>query len=149
MNILGASARLDHVGVAVHDADRALVYFTEVLGLRVVHDEVAPEPGSRLVHLAAGDVSVQLVQPLRENAVSDFLRTRGEGLHHVAFRVDGLDHLVDAAGLDVPVFTGGQGCRACFLPDTPDGLAVELVDRGAAPVPKPFPPTTRSTDDQH
>ncbi|MGK5529697.1 VOC family protein [Streptomyces sp. URMC 129] len=128
---LAAGDGLDHVAFAVRDVDAALPWWTDVLGLRLVHDEVAEAPGSRLAYLAAatgGGPYVQLVQPVRANPVQDFLDTHGEGLHHVAFRVASLRGVLDRLGDPADVFTGGRGCRACFLTTAPTPLRVELIE---------------------
>jgi len=126
---LGAPV-LDHVGIAVHDADAALHYYRGVLGLAVIGDEVAEEPGSRLVWLDAGAALLQIVQPLRRNRITEFLTERGEGLHHVCFAVRDPADAMAALGQQQPVFLGGRGRRACFLAGTPTGVSVELVDGG-------------------
>ncbi|WP_320773105.1 VOC family protein [Streptomyces sp. CRN 30] len=128
MTALTPGDRLDHVAYAVRDVDAALPWWTEVLGLPLVADEVAEEPGSRLAYLdAGGGVFVQLVQPVRLNAVSEFLDAHGEGLHHVAFRVASIEATTARLSDPAPVFAGGRGCRACFLTTAPAGLRVELV----------------------
>ncbi|WP_435112259.1 VOC family protein [Nocardiopsis synnemataformans] len=128
MSALSDGDRLDHVAYAVWDVDAALPWWTRTLGLPLVHDEVAEEPGSRLAYLLAGrDQYVQLVQPVRRNAVHDFLDAHGEGLHHVAFRAASLSATLGRLGDPAPVFAGGRGCDACFLTTAPSGLRVELV----------------------
>ncbi|MGW0789206.1 VOC family protein [Streptomyces sp. NPDC002911] len=132
MTALVSGDRIDHVAYAVRDIDAALPWWTNTLGLPLVHDEVAEEPGSRLAYLLAGGLYVQLVQPMRPNAVKDFLDTHGEGLHHVAFRVASLAGTLARLGDPAAVFAGGRGCDACFLTTAPSGLHIELVQPGPA-----------------
>jgi methylmalonyl-CoA/ethylmalonyl-CoA epimerase len=122
--------RLDHVAVAVHDIRASLSYYTEVLGLPVVADERAEDPGVRLVYLDAGNTYLQLVEPLRSGPVSDFLAERGEGLHHMCFAVLRLEHTLAAlpGERDAAIFQGGRGRRACFLTGTANGALVELTE---------------------
>ena len=121
---------LDHIGIAVFDVDAALPYYVDRLGLRVVHDEIAADPGVRLCYLDVGSLFLQLVQPLRRGPVQDFLESRGEGLHHVCFAVDDIGSTL--AHLDerepARVFMGGRRRRACFLVDGPDGVLIELTE---------------------
>jgi catechol 2,3-dioxygenase-like lactoylglutathione lyase family enzyme len=118
---LAPGDRIDHVAYAVRDIDAALPWWTDVLGLPLVHDETAHEPGSRLAYLDAGaGVFVQLVQPVRHNAVQDFLDTHEEGLHHVAFTVSSLTDVAAQLGDTAPVHRAVRspyrtGAAACAL----------------------------------
>lgn len=79
-----AVSRLHHVAVVVHDADRALRFYRDTLGLPVTEDAVNDEQGVRGVLLDTGDGEVELIQPTRpDTGVSRFLQAQGEGLHHL------------------------------------------------------------------
>ncbi|WBU37088.1 VOC family protein [Homoserinibacter sp. YIM 151385] len=121
---------IDHVAVAVRDADSAMRYYLDVLGLELVGDEVAEDPGVRLVYLAAGPDRVQLVQPLRPGPVQTWIEERGEGLHHVCFEVGDIPAVLGGipGQAERPVFRGGRGRRACFLAETPTGVNIELTE---------------------
>ena len=121
---------LDHVAFAVRDIDRSLRYFRDRLGLAVVHDETLAAPPVRLVHLDAIGARIQLVQPLGPGRVSAFLDDRGEGIHHVCFRVARVEETLAGLGLaaDGDVFIGAHGRPSCFLDDSPPGTVVELTE---------------------
>jgi methylmalonyl-CoA/ethylmalonyl-CoA epimerase len=128
---------IDHVAVAVTDADAASAYYREHLGLAVAHDERLPAIGVRLMYLRAGttqtaDTMVQLVQPIGDGPVADFLAEHGEGLHHVCFAVPALDDALDVLPGEsgTGVFAGGRGRRACFLSARPGGALIELTETG-------------------
>lgn len=129
---------IDHVAVAVRDADAAAGWFLQRLGLRRVHDERLPDIGVRLVHLAAPDsdlTTLQLVQPIGPGPVHQFLAERGEGLHHICFAV--ADIAAELAGPvgepSTPIVPGGRSSRTCFLAARPSGVLVELVSRPVIP----------------
>jgi catechol 2,3-dioxygenase-like lactoylglutathione lyase family enzyme len=124
---------VDHVGLVVRDADAAATFYVRDLRLPVLLDEVLHERAARLVWIDAGNVLVQLVQPIGPGAVADFLETRGEGLHHVCFVVPWIDHALTAIDADTidGIFLGGRGRRACFLRNRPAGLLVEIYEDGA------------------
>jgi methylmalonyl-CoA/ethylmalonyl-CoA epimerase len=130
---------VDHVAVAVHDADAAAANFSTLLGCTVERDELVPAVGVRLLYLASptaprGATTLQLVQPVSPGPVADFLDERGEGLHHVCFATD--DIAATAArtgGADAPdVFTGGRGLPCAFLLAQPHGARIELTERPTA-----------------
>ena|SRR5579872_3865833 len=124
--------RLDHVAIAVWDTEAALVYFRDRLALPVVHTEELAHPRVRLTYLDAGNVLVQLVEPLDESAaVGHWLAEQGEGLHHICFAVD--DDVVDAARAlsltqDTPVAGSGRGRPSAFVPGPPPhGTRIECT----------------------
>ncbi len=55
--------RLDHVGIAVWDADASIPYYRDVIGLELAGDEVAIEPGSRLVYFKAAAGILKSLNP--------------------------------------------------------------------------------------
>lgn len=123
---------VDHIAVAVHDADLAAHWYRNSLGMNVVGDELVSAAGVRLVYLATQNkdaTTVQLVQPVAPGAVAEFLSVRGEGLHHVCFVVEDIAQVLERLG-EAPggIFRGGRGRRACFLTQQPNGVAVELTE---------------------
>ncbi|MFF1252318.1 VOC family protein [Pseudarthrobacter sp. NPDC058329] len=128
--------KIDHVAMAVHDADASSQWFEEVLGLQRIHDELVHDVGLRLLWLAPadatagiGEASFQIVQPLGPGAIADFLAQKGEGLHHVCFAVDNAEDFLRSRGQMGGIFTGGYGLPCAFLRAAPEGIAIEIVQR--------------------
>lgn len=124
--------RLDHVAVAVRDTEAALAYFRDRLGLQVAHSEEQESPRVRLTYLDAGNVFVQLVEPLDpEHELARWIAEHGEGIHHVCF---GAEDPVDAAAeLAVngaaPAPGSGRGRVSAFVPgDVAHGVRVECTE---------------------
>jgi methylmalonyl-CoA/ethylmalonyl-CoA epimerase len=81
--------KIHHVAVVVQDADVALGFYRDTLGLHVTKDEVIEDQGVRGVLLQAGEGEIELIQPVRDDTgVARFLSSKGEGLHHVCFESD-------------------------------------------------------------
>src|SRR3954453_21087184 len=81
---------LDHIGIAVKSIDAARVY--EALGLTVDHVEVVETQGVRTAFLSVGDSNLELLEPTGpDSAVAKFIEKRGEGIHHLCFRVDDIE----------------------------------------------------------
>lgn len=127
--------KVDHVGVAVASIERALPFYEKALGLTPVHREEVPTQKVRVAFLQAGETSIELLEPTgEEGAIAKFLKTRGPGLHHVAFDCRDVDAEIPrlkAAGLPALEEKGRPGARGhkvCFLhPRFADGVLVELV----------------------
>jgi methylmalonyl-CoA/ethylmalonyl-CoA epimerase len=128
-------SRIDHVGVAVENIDAALALYTDVLGMPLVHRETLGQQGVDAALLDVGDGHVELLAPLSpDTPVGKFLARRGEGLHHVAYRVENIDDAIDvlaASGLrliDERPRIGIRGSRVAFLhPSSTGGVLTEIV----------------------
>jgi methylmalonyl-CoA/ethylmalonyl-CoA epimerase len=129
---------LNHVSIAVRDLDRAVELYRDRIGLEVREQEEIAERGVRLAKLYAGEVCIELVQPLSEDSpLGRSIARRGEGLHHLAFTVGNLDAmLAELRERGVPLVDetpkrGAGGSRIAFLrPEALAGVLVELVEPG-------------------
>ncbi len=81
--------KIHHVAVVVRDADQALGFYRDALGMHVTKDAVIEDQGVRGVLLEAGAGEIELIQPVRDDTgVAKFLAGKGEGLHHVCLESD-------------------------------------------------------------
>lgn len=101
--------RLDHVAVLVRDTDEALRFYSGRLGLEVASSEEVPSLRVRLTYLDAGNAYIQLVQPLADSPLTDWLDERGEGLHHICFGVDDVTRAVGELSDPGAEITLGEG----------------------------------------
>ena len=80
---------IDHVAIAVQDLDAAVDYYQQAFGATVDHREVVEKDGVEEVLLKVAESYIQLLTPTREDSpVAKAIEKRGEGLHHVGYRVD-------------------------------------------------------------
>ena len=135
--------RIDHVGIACADLDRAVGLYQATFGLEVVSLEVNAEQGVREAMLRVGSAAaggfvsgyVQLLEPLGDDTpVGRFLARRGEGIHHVGYGVsDIVSALAEIAGTGVRLIDsrprhGSMGASIAFLhPADLGGVLTELV----------------------
>ena len=126
---------VDHVGIAVEDLDAAVEHYRRAFGIEPTHREVVETQGVEEVLFAVGTSYIQLLGALGpETPVGRFLAEHGPGVHHVAFRVQGiaraLEHL-RAEGIrlvDEAPRPGSRGTRVAFVhPTGMGGVLVELV----------------------
>src|SRR3954468_6451592 len=127
---------IDHIGVAVDDLDAALALYRDALGMPLVHRETVSEQGVEAALLDVGDGHVELLRPLGpETPVGRFIDRSGPGLHHVAYRVEDIDAVLErlaAAGVDLiddVARVGIRGSRVAFLhPRSTGRVLTELVE---------------------
>jgi len=132
---------IDHVGIAVLDLERAAGQYEAAFGMPLVHRETVESQGVDAALLDVGPAHVELLQPLGpETVVGRFISKRGEGLHHVAYRVTEIDATLAAlkqAGIeliDTEARVGIRGSRVAFLhPKAAGGGLTELVEPPANP----------------
>lgn len=130
-----ALTEVDHVAIAVRDLDAAIEWYAETLGATLSHREVIEKDGVEEALLAVADSFVQLLTPIRDDSpVAKFLATKGEGIHHVGYRVTdcaaALDQAVEAGAkaIDAQPRPGSRGTTVAFLhPKTAFGTLIELV----------------------
>lgn len=127
---------IDHVGIAVHDVDAAAQFYEQAFGAEVVHRETVERDGVNEVLLAVAESFVQLLSPIRDDSpVAKYLAKHGEGVHHVAYRVDSCAFALDecrSAGVelvDESPRSGSRGTTVAFLRPK-FGHLIELVEVG-------------------
>jgi methylmalonyl-CoA/ethylmalonyl-CoA epimerase len=127
--------QLDHIGIAVRSLDATKIY--AALGLTVDHVEDVATQGVKTAFLSVGDSNIELLEPLSaDSTVAKFIEKRGEGIHHICFRVTNLEeHLarLKSQGFrlinEAPV-PGAHGCRVAFLhPAAGNGVLIELSEK--------------------
>jgi len=131
----GLFTEIDHVAIAVADLDAAVAWYEEVFGARVTHRELIERDGVEEALLAVADSYIQLITPTRDDStVAKFLAQRGEGLHHVGYRVDDCAKALQAAqdagvrSIDAAPRPGSRGTTVAFLhPKSAYGTLIELV----------------------
>ncbi len=128
-------SEIDHVAIAVADLEAAVDFHARAFGATVAHREIVERDGVEEVLLAVADSYIQLISPTRaDSPVARFLERRGEGLHHVGYRVAdcaaALAAMVAAGAtpLDAQPRPGSRGTTIAFVhPKGSFGTLVELV----------------------
>jgi methylmalonyl-CoA/ethylmalonyl-CoA epimerase len=131
---------IDHVAIAVNDIEAAIAYYRDTFGCEVEHREVVEKDGVEEALLRVADSYIQLVTPSRDDStVAKFLANKGEGLHHVGYRVDSCADAresVKARGyrvIDEVPRPGSRGTTVAFVhPKTAFGTLIELVQENPA-----------------
>jgi methylmalonyl-CoA/ethylmalonyl-CoA epimerase len=130
-----ALTEVDHVAIAVNDLEAAIKWYADTFDAQVAHREVIERDGVEEALLKVADSYVQLLTPIRDDSpVAKFLANKGEGIHHVGYRVAdcaaALQQAVDggAKAIDAAPRPGSRGTTVAFLhPKTAFGTLIELV----------------------
>ena len=92
---MGVGPTLDHVGIAVRDL-AGVRGFYEKLGAIFSAEEVVTQEQVKVAMAPLGQTRVELLEATADDSVvGRFVARRGEGLHHIALRVDGVDRLFE------------------------------------------------------
>jgi methylmalonyl-CoA epimerase len=126
---------IDHVAIAVNDLEAAIDYYDKTFGAEVEHRERVESDGVEEALLRVADSYVQLLTPTRpDSPVAKYLERKGEGLHHIGYRVDDCAvalEAVKASGgrvIDEAPRPGSRGTTVAFVhPKTAFGTLIELV----------------------
>jgi methylmalonyl-CoA/ethylmalonyl-CoA epimerase len=132
----GLLTEIDHVAIAVEDLDAAIGWYGSVFGATVAHRERVDSDGVEEALLQVADSYVQLLTPTTpDSPVARFLSSRGEGIHHVGYRVAdcgaALQAVKDAGGrvIDETPRPGSRGTTVAFVhPKAAFGTLIELVE---------------------
>ena len=129
--------RISHMGFAVKDLEAAIRLYRDVFGLPPAHRWTAPDDRMEAASFHVGAIEIELMQPTSDDSpIAKFIAKRGEGIHHVAYKVDDVaDALQRAAAAGVETIDkqprpGGDGkTRIGFLhPKSTMGVLTELEE---------------------
>ena len=127
---------IDHVAIAVRDLEAAVDYYRTTFGVEPVHRERIDSDGVEEALIKVADSYIQLLTPTRpDSPVARFLESRGEGMHHVGYRVDDCATALDRVKgeghrvIDQAPRRGSRGTTVAFVhPKGAFGTLIELVE---------------------
>ena len=126
---------IDHIATAVKDLEAAIAYYQNAFGATVDHREVVESDGVEEALLKVAESYIQLLTPTRpDSPVAKAIEKRGEGLHHIGYRVNNCAEALAAmiaAGatpIDKAPRPGSRGTTVAFMhPKGSFGTLIELV----------------------
>lgn len=126
---------IDHIAIAVKDLEAAIEYYKAAFGAEVHHRETVESDGVEEALVKVADSYIQLTRATRpDSPIAKSIEKRGEGLHHVGYRVANCQEAYDAmvaAGavpLDKAPRPGSRGTTVAFFhPKSSFGTLIELV----------------------
>jgi methylmalonyl-CoA epimerase len=130
--------KVDHIGIAVKSLAEAVKVYQDDIGLHVSGYDEVDDQGVRVAMLTIGESRIELLEPTREDSpIEKFIMKRGEGIHHIAVRVDDIEQALErlkASGvrlIDSTPRRGAHNTRIAFIhPSSTHGVLLELVEHG-------------------
>jgi methylmalonyl-CoA/ethylmalonyl-CoA epimerase len=127
---------VNHIGIAVRSIDAQQPFYEGILGAMFEGVEEVPDQKVRVAFFRIGEVRLELLEPtVPSSTVAAFLDKRGEGLHHIAFTVAGLEQRIaelKTSGIrmiDSVPRPGAHHMRIAFLhPKSTFGVLTELCE---------------------
>jgi methylmalonyl-CoA epimerase len=128
---------IDHIGIAVSNLQESLSFWETSLGIELHGIEEVAEQNVRTAFLPVGGTEIELLEPTSaDSSVARFIEKRGEGLHHIAIRVDDIEAaLAELKAKDIQLIdetprNGAGGARIAFVhPKATHGVLLELCER--------------------
>lgn len=129
--------KIDHIGIAVSNIQDAAKFYTKALGLKVSEIETVEEQKVKTVGILLGDTRIELLEPLgAEGPIAKFIEKRGEGIQHIALKVDDIKAQLDDLKqkgirlIDEEPKMGAGGAKIAFIhPKSTNGILIELCER--------------------
>jgi methylmalonyl-CoA/ethylmalonyl-CoA epimerase len=126
---------IDHIAIAVKDLEAAIDYYKRAFGAEVDHREIVESDGVEEALLKVAESYVQLLPPTRpDSPVAKAIEKRGEGLHHIGYRVADCGAALNAmlaagaTAIDKAPRPGSRGTTVAFIhPKGSFGTLIELV----------------------
>jgi methylmalonyl-CoA/ethylmalonyl-CoA epimerase len=130
---------IEHIGIAVKSLEEAIPYYENVLGLKCYNVEEVADQKVKTAFFQVGQVKIELLESTSpEGTIAKFIEKRGEGVHHLAYAVEGGLNAalaeVESKGiqlLDKQGRKGAEGLNIGFLhPKSTGGVLTEFCEKG-------------------
>ena len=129
--------KIDHIGIAVESIREALKFYKEMLGIKCTGIEEVASQKVKTAFLPIGESELELLESTDpEGPIGKFIAKRGQGLHHIALRVDKLEDALNELKekgvklIDEKPRPGAGGAKIAFVhPKSSNGILLELCER--------------------
>lgn len=129
-------SHIEHIGIAVKSLDEAIPYWEKLLGSKCYNIEVVADQKVKTAFFKVGQTKIELLESTSpEGSIGKFIEKKGEGIHHLAFAVNGVEGAleeVESNGIqliDKTPRAGAEGLTIAFLhPKSTFGVLTELCE---------------------
>jgi methylmalonyl-CoA/ethylmalonyl-CoA epimerase len=133
---MGTISHIDHIAIVVNSIEEVRPFYEDALGLRISHSEEMPRRGIKTAFITIGQTKIELIESLNdESEISNFIKKRGPGLHHIAFKTSDISLMAKKLGDKKVVLTydqpqsGAHNTLVNFIhPKSTGGTLLEIVE---------------------
>lgn len=126
--------KIEHIGIAVKDLDKANAIYAALLGEKHYKIETVEREGVNTSFFKVGESKIELLEATNpDSPIAKFIEKRGEGIHHIAFAVENIEEEINRLKeegfivLNETPKMGADNKLVCFLhPKSSNGVLVEL-----------------------
>ncbi len=130
------ATHIEHLGIAVANLEESIKYYEEVLGFKCYSIEEVKDQKVRTAFFKVGQTKIELLESTApDGPIGKFIEKKGQGIHHIAFAVEGLQSSLDevkAKGvqlIDEKPRPGAEGLQIAFLhPKSTHGVLTEFCE---------------------
>ncbi len=129
--------KIDHIGIAAKAIDQVTPFWNTILGLPLTGKETVEEQKATTAFLPVGESEIEILESTSpDGALAKFIESRGEGVQHIALRVDNLEAALKELKekgvrlIDEKPRRGAGGAKIAFIhPKSTNGVLLELSER--------------------
>lgn len=129
-------SHIEHIGIAVKNLEESIPYWENIFGLKCYSVEEVAEQKVKTAFFKVGQTKIELLESTDpEGPIGKFIEKKGEGVHHIAFAVNGLEEaLAETEGKGIQLIDktprkGAEGLHIAFLhPKSTYGVLTELCE---------------------
>ena len=129
-------SHIEHIGIAVKNLEESIKFYEEVMGLTCYGVEEVVDQKVRTAFFMVGGTKIELLESTDpEGPIGKFIEKKGEGMHHMAFAVEGIENALEEAAakgvqlIDKAPRKGAEGLSIAFLhPKSTNSVLTELCE---------------------
>jgi methylmalonyl-CoA/ethylmalonyl-CoA epimerase len=129
--------KIDHIGIAAKAIDQVAPFWNTILGLPMAGKETVEEQKATTAFLPVGESEIEILESTSpDGALAKFIESRGEGVQHIALRVDNIEAALKELKekgvrlIDEKPRRGAGGAKIAFIhPKSTNGVLLELSER--------------------
>lgn len=130
-------SHIEHIGIVVKNLQNAIAYYENILGMKCYNIEEVKDQRVRTAFFMVGQTKIELLESTDpEGTISKFIEKKGEGVHHLAFAVEGIENSLkemESKGvqlIDKAPRKGAEGLDIAFLhPKSTMGVLTEFCEK--------------------